>query len=392
MEFTVDESADALRARLRSFLEANHPGRPAKGEVARTEWMNAWACCLADNGFAGPAWPKEWGGMELSLNEQIAYHEEMTRLSLPPAPAPGLGLIGTIINRFGTPEQRQEYLPGMIRNEKAWCQGFSEPGSGSDLASLSTRAMRDGDVYVVDGQKVWTSHAHEADLMFTLTRTGTVESRQRGITAMVIDMRLPGIEVRTMKDMAGDTRFCEVFLTDVRVPVENVIGQENDGWTVGRTTLGFERSTNNTSRDMRYRRVIDELIELAKARGRSGEHEVRQDLARLETSVRLLHMGSLRVLSKVVAGQAPGPESSVQRLVHTQFEKQVHEFALDLLGADGMLSPTEPLSPQNGRWAWGFLRTRASTIGGGTAEVQRNIVGEKILGLPHEPAPGGFVP
>jgi alkylation response protein AidB-like acyl-CoA dehydrogenase len=225
--------------------------------------------------------------------------------------------------------------------------------------------------------------------MLALVRTGTAASRQQGITMLVVDVRTPGIEVRPLKDMAGETRFSEVFFTDVRIPVQNVVGRENEGWTLARAALGIERSTNYTSRDMGYRRVVNELIRLTAEQGKSGDPLIRQELAHLETAVRLLHLNSLRILSAVLGGDEPGPESSVSRLMHTQFEQRLHEFAISMLGANGMLAANDPLAVQNGRWAWGFLRTRASTIGAGTAEVQRNTIAERILGLPGEPAVPG---
>lgn len=384
MDFALDAQADQLRDRLRSFLRDHHPGRPPKGRENRRAWAKEWARTLADHGFAGPAWPQAWGGMELSLSEQIAYYEEMAQARLPPQPA-GLKIVGPTILRFGSPEQQQRYLPPMVRSEEDWCLGYSEPGSGSDLASLRTRAERDGDEYVVNGQKVWTSNSMTADFMVALVRTGTAASRQHGITYLIVDMRTPGIEIRPLQDMTGDIRFSEVFFQDVRVPVGNVVGAENAGWTVARTALGYERSTANTARDLEYRRVLDDLVKLAQERGRSGEPRIRQELARLETTIRLLHLNNIRMLSAVLRGEEPGSESSVTRLMHSLFEKRLHEFALDLLGADGLLAGTDPLAPQRGRWAWGFLRTRASTIGAGTSEVQRNVLGERVLGLPHEP-------
>jgi alkylation response protein AidB-like acyl-CoA dehydrogenase len=384
MEFALDDEAEALRERLRAFLTASNPGKAPKDPAARRSWLRDWRHLLAERGFAGPAWPKAWGGMELSLAEQVAYHEEMTRAGVPPGPG-GLRIVGPTILRFGSDEQRQRYLPPMVTGDEEWCLGYSEPGAGSDLPGLRTRAIRDGDQYVVNGQKVWTSNSWNSDMMAALVRTGTEASRQHGISYLIIDMKTPGITIRPLKDMAGDVRFSEVFFDDVRVPAENVVGEENAGWRVARTALGYERSTANTSTDMRYRRILDELTALTVERGRSADPVIRQELARLEISMRLLHLNNLRILSAVLRGQDPGPESSVTRLMHSLFEQRLHEFAVDMLGSNALLDSRDPQAAQRGRWAWGFLRTRGSTIGAGTAEVQRNLIAERVLGLPYDP-------
>jgi alkylation response protein AidB-like acyl-CoA dehydrogenase len=384
VDFALDDAAEALRERLRAFLADNHPGKAPKDADARRAWLRDWRHLLAAQGYAGPAWPKAWGGMELSLAEQVAYHEEMTRAGVPPGPG-GLRIVGPTILRFGSDEQRQRYLPPMVTGDEEWCLGYSEPGAGSDLPGLRTRAIRDGDEYVVNGQKVWTSNSWNSDLMAALVRTGTEVSRQHGISYLIIDMSTPGITIRPLKDMAGDVRFSEVFFDDIRVPATNVVGEENAGWRVARTALGYERSTANTATDMRYRRILDELTALTVERGRSADPAVRQELARLEISMRLLHLNNLRILSAVLRGEDPGPESSVTRLMHSLFEQRLHEFAVDMLGSNALLDGRDPLAAQRGRWAWGFLRTRGSTIGAGTAEVQRNLIAERVLGLPYDP-------
>jgi alkylation response protein AidB-like acyl-CoA dehydrogenase len=384
VDFQLDATAEALRVRVRTFLSEHGPGRPPRDRAERRRWERAWWEQLAEHGMAGPAWPRQWGGMELSVPEQVAYHEEMARARVPGGPPP-LRIVGPTILRFGTPAQRDRYLPPMLTGAEEWCLGYSEPGSGSDLASLSTAAIRDGGEYVVNGQKVWTSNSMTADLMAALVRTGTPAARQDGITYLIIDMRTPGIVVRPLQDMAGDKRFSEVFFDDVRVPAENVVGDVNGGWRVTRTALGFERSTANTARDLAYRRVLDDVVALAHQRSRAADPAVRQELAQLETSFRLVHLNNLRILSSVMRGDDPGLQSSVTRLMHSLFEKRLHELAVDLLGPNALLGGRDPLAADRGKWAWGFLRTRASTIGAGTAEVQRNVIAERVLGLPHEP-------
>lgn len=384
MDFALDDKAEDLRSRLRAFLEENNPGRPPKDHEERRQWQKAWARLLADKGFAGPSWPKAWGGMELCLTEQVAYHEEMTKARVPRQPG-GLGIVGPTILRFGNAEQRDRYLPPIVRGDEDWCLGYSEPEAGSDLPSLRTKAVRDGDEYMVNGQKVWTSHSMTSDFMAALVRTGSDESRANGITYLIIDMRTDGITIRPLKDMTGDTRFSEVFFEDVRVPVTQVVGAENNGWKVARTALGFERSTANTARDMGYRRILDDLEKLAGELGRLSDPIIRQELAKMETSVRLLHLNNLRILSAVLKGEDPGAESSVTRLMHSLFEKRLHELAIEIIGPNGLIGGSDRLAVQRGRWAWGFLRTRGSTIGAGTAEVQRNLIAERVLGLPYDP-------
>jgi alkylation response protein AidB-like acyl-CoA dehydrogenase len=377
-------STAALRQELRAFLAEHHPGRPPKGETERLRFERDWAAFLADAGWAAPAWPQEWGGMDLPAALQLVYHEEMARARVPSHPSPNSFIVGPAILRYGTPEQKERFLRPIVRADELWCQGFSEPGAGSDLASLTTRAVRDGDEYVVTGQKVWTSRATEADWIFALVRTGPPGSRSEGITYLLIDMTSPGITVRPLRDMTGGAFFAEVFFDDVRVPVAQRVGEENGGWAIARTSLGHERSTSRVAMAVRYRRVVDELFVLARKLDRSGDPVVRQELARIEADVRLLALTFARVSAAVARGEEPGPASSVSRLHLARFEQRLHELAVSLCGPAGMLSATAPDVPERGRWTWGFLKTRASTIGAGTAEIQSSTIAEQVLGLPRE--------
>ena len=378
-------SAAAFRQELRAFLAEHHPGRPPKGAAERLRFERDWAAFLADAGWAAPAWPQEWGGLDLPAALQLVYHEEMARARVPAHPSPNSFIVGPAILRYGTPEQKERFLRPIVRADELWCQGFSEPGAGSDLASLTTRAVRHGDEYVVTGQKVWTSRATEADWIFALVRTGPPGSRSEGITYLLIDMTSPGITVRPLRDMTGGAFFAEVFFDDVRVPVAQRVGEENGGWAIARTSLGHERSTSRVAMVVRYRRVVDELFVLARKLDRSGDPVVRQELARIEADVRLLAFTFARVSAAVARGEEPGPASSVSRLHLARFEQRLHELAVSLCGPAGMLSATAPDVPERGRWTWGFLKTRASTIGAGTAEIQRSTIAEQVLGLPHEP-------
>ena len=374
----------SFRDRLRAFLQANDPGRPPKDPKQRLDFQRRWAALLVDEGFAAPSWPKSWGGMDLPLTDQVIYHEEFAKVRRPAHPGSGIFVVGPTIIKHGTDDQRERFLRPGLRGDIIWVQGFSEPEAGSDLPSLRTRAERDGDDYVVSGQKIWITNARNADWLFALVRTGSRESRQHGISYLLIDMASPGVTVRPLRDMTGGSSFCEIFLDQVRVPVANRVGEENEGWKIARTSLGHERSTAGVAQGMRYRRIVDELHALAAELGRNKDPRVRELLASIEIDVRLIILNNTRTLSTVLAGSDPGPVSSIGRLMFTEFEKRLHELAVDLIGAPSMLAPGDPYSVQRGRWVTGFLATRASTIGAGTAEIQRNTIAEQVLGLPRD--------
>jgi alkylation response protein AidB-like acyl-CoA dehydrogenase len=381
------QTDDEFRARLRAFLTDNHPGRPPRGDTTkRRAWQKAWLATLYDAGFAGPGWPREYGGMELSFAHQVVYQEEYARARVPGPQGTGLGIAAPTIIKYGTPEQKERFLRPMLRGDEVWAQGYSEPEAGSDLPSLRTTARREGDEYVVNGQKVWNTHADYADILFTLVRTGTPESRQKGISYLLIDAHAPGVTVRPLRDLTGGAHFSEIFLNDVRVPVSNRIGEENEGWPLVRTSLGHERAAGAMNQAANYRRIVDELIELARERGVTADPIIRDKLADFEIRVRIMRYTGMRTISDILHRGEPGPASSTSRLFITTFEQDLHEFAVDLLGADGLLLRDDPRAVQRGRWVGGFLSTRASTIGAGTAEIQRNTIAEQVLGLPRDPA------
>jgi alkylation response protein AidB-like acyl-CoA dehydrogenase len=379
------EADDAFRAGLREFFTAHHPGRPPKDPRQRLAWARAWLAILFDSGYAGPGWPREFGGMDLAFGRQVIYQEEAARARVPGPLGTGLNIAAPTILTYGTPEQKQRWLAPMLRGDTIWAQGYSEPEAGSDLPSLRTTGRRDGDEYVVSGQKLWTSQAGDADLFFTLVRTGTTESRQKGITYLVIDARAAGVRVRPLRDLTGQHRFAEVFLDDVRVPAANRIGAENDGWRLARTSLGHERAAGALTQAAMYRRVLTELEDLARERGRLGDPLVRDRLADLEIRVRLIRYNAEQTIGGILARGQPGASSSVSRLLITAFEQDIHEFAVNLLGPAGLLGRSAPQAVQRSRWLLGFLRTRASTIGAGTREIQLNTLAEQVLGLPRDP-------
>lgn len=381
----VAEPDDAFRARLRAFFAAHHPGRPPKDPAERLAWTKAWLADLFDSGYAGPGWPREFGGMELPFPRQVIYQEEFALARLPGPLGTGLNIAAPTIIKYGTQAQKQRWLAPMLRGDKVWAQCYSEPEAGSDLPSLRTTASREGEEYIVNGQKVWTSRATEADIFFALVRTGTRESRQKGISYLIIDARARGVEVRPLRDLTGGQPFAEVFFDDVRVPVADRVGDENDGWRLARTSLGHERAAGAMNQAEMYRRVLTELEELARERGRMADPLVRDRFTDLEIRVRIIKYNAQRVIADIVAKGDAGAASSVSRLLITEFEQDIHEFAVDLLGPFGLLEKSAPQAVQRSRWLRGFLRTRASTIGAGTREIQLNTVAEQVLGLPHDP-------
>jgi alkylation response protein AidB-like acyl-CoA dehydrogenase len=377
---------ETFREQLHAFLAEHHPGKPPKGAAERLAFQKAWAAMRFDNGWAGPSWPTEVGGMDLPFSRQVIYQEEMARARVPGHPGTGISMVGPTLIKYGSPEQRARYIKPMLRADEVWAQAFSEPEAGSDLPALRTTARRDGDNYVITGQKVWNTNAEKADMFFALVRTGTQESRQEGISYLLIDAHAPGVTVRPLRDMTGATHFCEIFFVDVVVPVANRVGEENGGWRIARTTLGHERAADALNQAAFYRRVLDELIALAKERGASNDPLIRDQLASYDIRVRVMQVNAMRTISAIMATGEPGPASSISRLYNSTLEKELHVLATDLLGPYGVLTREDPYAVQRGRWVMGMLTTRASTIGAGTAEIQRNTIAEQVLALPRDPA------
>ncbi|MER6808201.1 acyl-CoA dehydrogenase family protein [Spirillospora sp. NPDC000708] len=388
---TASDTGPGWRARLGDFLTA-HQGRPPRDRAARLQWARDFHADLEEAGLAAPGWPADAGGMALGLVDQIAYHRLMTKARAPKHPCGLSFIVAPTLIKHGTPEQKARFLRPLLRADEFWCQGFSEPGAGSDLTALSTRAVREGDDYLVTGQKIWTSMADQADWMFALVRTGPPEPGPAGISYLLIPMDAPGITVRPLRDISGGAHFAEVFLDEVRVPAANLVGEEGGGWAIARTSLGHERATAFLSDEFRYRRIVDELFSLALTTGEADDPVVRQALAGLEAAVRVLASNSRRALEAVLRGDDPGAAASVNRLVKSEFDQRLHEVALRVLGPAAVLGQREPSAPEHGRWTYGYLMSRSSTIGAGTAEIQRNTIAEKVLGLPShrdDPRSGG---
>lgn len=385
----LDESADerAFRSRLKDWLADNVPteARPESGAES-VDYDRSWQRKLFDAGFAGVNWPKEFGGAGLSTIEQFIWFEEA---ALAGAPGVGVNFVGvnhagpTLIMR-GTEEQRAFHLPKILKGEAIWCQGFSEPGSGSDLASLSTKAVIDGDEIVVTGQKIWTSYGHLAKYQELLVRTSTEGPKQAGITWMIADMEAPGVEARPIVNIAGDAEFCEVFYDEARFPLSNVVGEINGGWSVTAATLGFERGTTFTAAQIKLAQSVEVLIDAARETALPGgkyaiqDGKIAYDLGRLRAEVRAMRAMTLANMSRLLDQPQPGPEGSMLKLFYSELSQRVSRVAMDIFGPAAL----NRKGGTAGSWGLEFLHSYSSTIGGGTSEIQRNIVGERVLGLP----------
>jgi alkylation response protein AidB-like acyl-CoA dehydrogenase len=385
MTLQFSDADEDFRARLTTFLTEHAPGKPPKDRAERLAYEKQWAATKFEHGWAGPSWPREIGGMDLPFSQQVIYQEEMAGSRAPRHPGTGLNLVGPTLIKHGTAEQKDRYLRRLLRADDLWAQAFSEPEAGSDLPSLRTSARQDGADYVVNGHKVWNTQADDADRFFTLVRTGAPDSRQNGISYLLIDARSPGITVRPLRDMTGQAHFAEIYFDDVRVPVANRVGEENGGWKIARTTLGHERAADALNQAAFYRRVFDELVRLAKELGANKDPVTLDQLASYEIRVRVMHLNAMRTISAIMATGEPGPASSTARLYNTILEQDLHVFASDLIGLNSVLAAGDPYAVERGRWVMGMLRTRASTIGGGTSEIQRNTIAEQLLQLPRDP-------
>jgi alkylation response protein AidB-like acyl-CoA dehydrogenase len=354
----------------------------------RFGYLRAWQRKLYDAGWAGISWPKDFGGRGAPVMEQVIFIEEMARAEAPPmANVIALGLIGPTIIAFGTPEQKKRYLAKMLSAEEIWCQGFSEPNAGSDLAALSTTGVLDGDHFVVNGQKCWTSYAWAADWCELIVRTDPTVPKHKGLTALLVDMHSPGVEVRGLKQMSGESEFGEIFFRDVRVPIENVVGKVNEGWGVAMGTLMHERGTFGAALQVNYRRNFNRLVEIAKHIDRNGKPAsedpvIRQKLAQCYAEIEVMRLNQLRAFSRINETGVPGPEGSIQKIFWSELNQRFQQVAMEILGPYGQLAHGSPDAFDEGQWAYGYLRSRGNTIEAGTSEIQRNIIGHFVLGLP----------
>lgn len=396
MNFDDTSEEIAFRSEVRSWLEANAPKRgttdyhllpEGEAKVLAQEFQRQ----LFDAGWAGISWPKEYGGRGASAMEQMIFNQELADFDAPWGMffIIGIGMAGPTIITHGTDEQKRRFLTPMLKGEEIWCQLFSEPAAGSDLAGLRTTAVRDGDEWVVNGQKVWTSGAQYSDWGILLARTDADAAKHRGITYFVLDMRTPGIELRPIKQINGESHFNETFLSDVRIPADGVLGEVNLGWGVAMTTLSNERTAIGGGTD-RPGTSTEDLIALARMRGLATDHVVRQELASAYTRSRIQRYLGYRVQTALSQGLPLGPESSVMKLSHATDLKLTTNLALRLQGPSGTLLDSS--APDDGVWQHSWASAPSIRIAGGSDEVQRNILGERVLGLPAEPRPDKGIP
>jgi alkylation response protein AidB-like acyl-CoA dehydrogenase len=389
MDFELTEDEQLFRSRLRQWLHEHLPSGWGTTVCEPVElhdkiaFLKDWSRQLHAGGYAGLAWPKAYGGAGATLMEQVIFNEEIARRKAPtPYNAIALGMVGPTLIEVGTEAQKQRYLAKMLTCEEIWCQGYSEPGSGSDLASLQTRAVQAGDTFVINGQKVWTSYAHDAAFCFLLTRTDTTVPKHKGLSCFIVDMHSPGVTIRPLKQITGEAEFNEVFFDNVRVPRENLVGELHNGWMVGIGLLMHERATTSILGQANMQVLVQELLELARQRKRHQEPVIRQRLAQLYTESEAVKYYGYRCLTKRLRGLPPGPEGSAHRLALTRLTQRAQELAMELEGPYAQLMHGSAWAVQDGAWQFNFLRARSATIAGGTAEIQLNILGERVLGLP----------
>ncbi|MEI6496960.1 MAG: acyl-CoA dehydrogenase family protein [Actinomycetota bacterium] len=408
MELTYTPEAENFRTEIRGWLEANLPAGWFDDDFemapeARKAFNEGWPAKLFEGGWICATWPAEYGGKGLSIMEGVVLSEEFARAKAPlRADFFGDTLVGPTLLQWGTEEQKKEFLPRILNGTMRWCQGFSEPNSGSDLASLKTQAVLDGDEWVINGQKVWTTGGHHADYCFLLTRTDPSASKHKGISYLLVPMRQPGVEVRGIVQPDGTAEFCEVFFTDARCPKDNVVGGVNNGWQVANSTLAFERGMSATTGYRRFEEEYKMMLSAARDNGAIADPHVRQRLMTYYTKIQILRVNGLRSLSNTLA-KVKDPSmaalGATNKMFWTEMHKEAMELALDIMGPGSMLvdcGPSGvswpgtarekrragyPVSPMMSA----FFFSRSETIWGGTSQIQRNIVGERVLGLPKEP-------
>jgi alkylation response protein AidB-like acyl-CoA dehydrogenase len=399
----IEQFRDEVRQMLAEELPRGWRGMGAIPDGAATqEFVGGWRHTLHRRGLLAVAWPVEYGGRGLTKLHQVVLVEELTRAGVPfgrvPLDLTGLKMLGNTLLHWGTEEQKAELLPGLLSGEQRWCQGFSEPGAGSDLAAVTTRARRDGDEWVVDGQKIWTSGADRCTGIFVLARTDPEARKHEGLSFLLVPLDQPGVEVRPIRHMAGGGEFCEVFFTGARTRADMVVGPVGAGWSVARTLLTFERGEEAATNPLLFRAEIDRLIELARRTRRAGDPVVRQRLARCYARVEVMRWLGYRILTDVLAGGEIGHAASVSKLYWSEYHREATALALDVEGLAGLVpvgkGPSRSMRADDpgadpastNSWWQVSLNARAGTIYAGTSEVQRTILAERALGLPREPS------
>jgi alkylation response protein AidB-like acyl-CoA dehydrogenase len=403
MDIDYPPQAEQFRQRVRAFLGDNLPdgwtGLGGLEESEREKFRAQWRKTLADHQMLAVSWPKEYGGAGLTLVEQVVLAEEFARAGAPQGSENdtfGIGMLGNTLIHLGTEEQKQHYLPRILSGEQRWCQGYSEPDAGSDLAGIRASAVLDGDEWVINGQKTWTSAGHLADHIFVLARTDPSAPKHRGISFLLVPMDQPGVEVRPIRNMAGYALFNEVFFTDARTAAHEVVGGVNDGWRTAMALLGFERGVTATTDAIRFRAELDRLFALARERGLTSDPRVRDRLAWCHSRVEVMRFRGLQALTRSLNGQRPGPEAAISKIIWSEYAQAYTELAMEILGPEALVPTGQATGgllqmPEAGTensslsWVETFLAARAGTIYAGSSQVQRNIIGEQLLGLPKEP-------
>jgi alkylation response protein AidB-like acyl-CoA dehydrogenase len=389
MDLNLTPNEQQFRDEFRAWLKSNVPPEWTGGGIGSEDrndylkYLRDWQQKLYEGGWAGISWPKAFGGRGASLMEQALFQEEMARANAPQLIGTiGLSLVGPTIIALGTEEQKARYLPKILSGEEIWCQGFSEPNAGSDLAALGTKAVREGEDFIINGQKIWTSFAQLADWCLLLVRTDTEAPKHKGITCLLLDMHSEGVSVRPLRQMSGDSGFNEVFFSSVRVPVAQVLGEINKGWTTGITALMNERANLGTGVQVVFKRNLEALMAQARNLERDGRPAsqdplVRQKLAQAYLELEILRLNTNRALTSLSKTGVPGPEGSTLKLYWSEMNQRTQQIAQEILGHYGQLKEFD-----NGLWEYAYLRSRGNTIEAGTSEIQRNIIAERVLGLP----------
>jgi alkylation response protein AidB-like acyl-CoA dehydrogenase len=388
MDFSYSQDEERFRTEFRTWLERNPPGAEPEDPKAWVPYAKAWQHELAEAGWCGVAWPAEYGGRGATLIQQIIFQEELARAKAPQfIGLAGLTMGGPVLIAHGTDAQKRKHLRSILTADEIWCQGFSEPNAGSDLAALKTRAVLDGDDFVVTGQKVWTSWARYADVCMCLVRTDPEAPKHKGITFLLVDMKSPGVTVRPLTQMSGEADFNEVFFEDVRVPRKNIVGDLNKGWDIAITCLMHERQTLTFSRQLQSKVALTEMLETARRHERGGapatrDPVVRQALSRAYIDSEAMRFLAYRNLTKVLRGGVPGPEGSIEKLFWSEMYQRQLDAACEMIGQHGLLMRHSKHAVDDGRWPHLLLYSKGRTIAAGTSEVQRNIIAERVLGLP----------
>lgn len=403
MDITYPPEAEAYRVQIRSFLEQTLPagwaGMGALAPEERAAFRTTWRRTLAEHDLLAPSWPKEYGGGGLTHVEQVVLAEELARAGVPEGfenDSLGIKLLGNTLIALGTPEQKEYFLPRILSGEHVWCQGYSEPDAGSDLAGMRTRAVLDGDEWVVNGQKTWTSAGSNANWMFVITRTDSSKAKHQGLSFLLVPMDQPGVEVRDIVNAAGYTAFNEVFFTDARTERRHVVGEVNGGWAVANLLLGFERGVRVTTDSIRYGKELELLVDLARERDLLGDPHIRAELAWCHSRVQLMRFRGYRALTKFMSGAKPGADGSISKVIWSEYFQRYTELGVTILGPEALAPSGDGndgilIVPETGtenssrRWVDVMLYGRASTIYGGSSQIQRNVIGEQLLGLPREP-------